>query len=109
MNIDYFVIFSAAVKPDGSPSGTLERRVNGAWNLSLCSSEAKFLVTGGRGKYGPTEAHVMKKLLLALGAEEHQIILEEKSLDTLDSVLHCSEIIKNEKNIVQAVTVCSNH
>jgi len=63
----YFVIFGAAVKPDGQPSGTLLRRVQGAWQLGKETDSACFIVTGGVGEHGPAEGLVMQQLLLRMG------------------------------------------
>ena len=68
--VHYFVIFGAAVKPDGQPSGTLLRRVQGAWQLAKQHNASRFIVTGGQGKHGPAEALVMKRLLLDMGTDE---------------------------------------
>jgi len=104
----YYIIFGAAVKPDGSPSGTLARRVRGAWQLSSRSSQAKFIVTGGQGEHGPTEAQVMKTLLLERGVSEQQIIVEENANDTLQSVFNCAGILRERGDDVQEVIICSS-
>lgn len=108
MALHYLLVFGAAVKPDSQPSGTLRRRVEGAWRLGRDSPQARFVVTGGQGKYGPPEAQVMKALLLELGADEDQIIVDDKSLDTLDSAIACAAIIRREQTPVQKVTTCSS-
>lgn len=104
---NYYIIFGAAVKPDGTPSGTLARRVRGAWQLSTQTNRTKFIVTGGQGVNGPAEAEVMKALLLDLGATEEQIIVEDQGADTMQSVLYCVEILKQEGD-VQKVVICSS-
>lgn len=106
--VHYFVIFGAAVKPDGQPSGTLLRRVQGAWQLAEHAKPCKFIVTGGEGKHGPAEAQVMKHLLLELGAKEDQILVEEQAQDTLQSVLHCREILYHQIDGSREVIVCSS-
>ena len=103
-----FVIFGAAVKPDGSPSGTLQRRVEGAWRLSRATDQPLFLVTGGQGRFGPPEAQVMRQLLLDLGASDNQILLDEESSDTLDSAIRCAELIHAQGKAIATVTVCSS-
>ena len=108
MSVHYFVIFGAAVRPDGTPSGTLTRRVEGAWNLGGAIHNAKFLVTGGQGKYGRPEAHVMKDLLLSLGATEGQIMIEDQSFTTMDSVFHGAAMIKKNTEPHPQVTMCSS-
>ena len=108
MALHYLLVFGAAVKPDGHPSGTLRRRVEGAWHLGRDNPQARFVVTGGQGRFGPPEAQVMKSLLLKLGTNESQIIIDDKSLDTLDSAIACAAIIRRESQPVQKVTVCSS-
>lgn len=108
MALHYLLIFGAAVKPDGQPSGTLRRRVEGSWHLGRNNPQARFVVTGGQGKYGPPEAHIMKSLLLELGADESQVIVDDQSLDTLDSAIACAAILRRESQPVQKVTVCSS-
>jgi len=106
--VHYFVIFGAAVRPDGTPSGTLKRRVEGAWHLGKNIKSAKYLVTGGQGKYGQPEAYVMKHLLLNLGATEQQIMIEDQSFTTMDSAFHCAAMIKKNHDSQPHVTVCSS-
>jgi len=106
--VRYYVIFGAAVKPDGQPSGTLRRRVEGAWRLASHSQPGKFIVTGGEGRHGPAEAQVMRQLLLELGAEDGQILVEDQAQDTLQSVLHCRDILKQQTDASREVIVCSS-
>ncbi len=108
MALHYLLIFGAAVKPDGQPSGTLRRRVEGGWQLGRDNPQARFVVTGGQGRYGPPEAHVMKSLLCELGARDEQIIVDDQSLDTLDSAIACAAILRRESLPVEKVTVCSS-
>lgn len=106
--VHYYVIFGAAVRPDGQPSGTLQRRVQGAWQLAAQTNPSLFIVTGGQGKHGPAECVVMKRLLLELGADEGQILMEDQAQDTLQSVLYCSEILKQQAAASREVIVCSS-
>lgn len=106
--VHYFVIFGAAVKPDGQPSGTLQRRVQGAWQLAKLNNMARFIVTGGRGRHGPAEGLVMKRLLLDLGADEDRIIVEDQAEDTLQSVMYCTDILEQQGDEAREVIVCSS-
>ena len=107
-SVHYYVIFGAAVRPAGQPSGTLRRRVEGAWQLATHNPPCKFIVTGGEGRHGPAEAQVMQQLLLELGAEKEQILLEEQARDTLQSVLNCRDILKQQADALCEVIVCSS-
>lgn len=106
--VHYFVIFGAAVKPDGQPSGTLLRRVQGAWQLAKQHNASRFIVTGGQGKHGPAEALVMKRLLLDMGTDESRILVEDQAQDTLQSVMYCSDILKQQQSHAREVIVCSS-
>lgn len=104
---NYFVVFGAAVRPDGSPSGTLKRRVDSALLSANNREFAKFLVTGGAGSHGPAEAEVMKNLLVEAGIPETDVVLESEAHDTLTSVLYCKRILEDGSDIA-TVTVCSS-
>jgi vancomycin permeability regulator SanA len=108
MLVHYFVIFGAAVKPDGKPSGTLKRRVQGAWQLAKQYDTSRFIVTGGQGKHGPSEGLVMKQLLLDMGADDSRILVEDQAQDTLQSVMYCTDILSQQNDNARKVIVCSS-
>ena len=94
--MDVYVIFGAAVRPDGSPSGTLQRRTEGAWAFAKQhGSKPLFILSGALGDYPPSEAEAMRCLLTEKGVPEESIIKDEASTDTLESALNCSEIIRS--------------
>ncbi len=103
----YFVIFGAAVLPDGSPSGTLRRRIAGAFQAGGVSASTFYLPTGAVGRHGPAEAQVMRDELLSLGVAPEQILLEETATDTLSSAVACAEILA-ERGVAEPVGVCSS-
>jgi len=80
------VIFGAAVRPDGRPSGTLLRRVAAAAALANRFPAAVFIPTGGVGRFGPSEASVMAHLLQREVRPGWSFVLEETAIDTLSSV-----------------------
>lgn len=117
MQTRVLIVFGAAVRPDGSASGTLRRRTLGALALSRVAPRPlddraadsklppadhlplparKFLVTGGQGRFGPPEAIVMRDLLLAAGVRDDQIEIEPESRDTLESALRCAAILSRD-------------
>jgi vancomycin permeability regulator SanA len=80
------LIFGAAVRPDGNPSATLQRRVAAALECAKGNPDARFIPTGAVGRYGPSEASVMAALLRESGVRDDRIVLEESGFDTLSSV-----------------------
>jgi len=81
------VIFGAAVRADGQPSSTLMRRIGYGFRAAQAHPEASVLCSGGMGRVGPSEASVMAQVLLGWGVPAERLILDERSLDTLQSVV----------------------
>jgi uncharacterized SAM-binding protein YcdF (DUF218 family) len=79
------VIFGAAVRPGGRPSTTLRWRVEAAATFGMRFTAPLFVPTGAVGRYVPSEASVMAKLLVAQGVPPEQILLEETGTNTLSS------------------------
>lgn len=81
------VIFGAVVRPDGSPSASLLRRINYGWAAAAAHPDAPVLCSGGVCRPGtPSEASIMARALLEQGVSGHRMILDEASLSTLDNV-----------------------
>ncbi len=92
MNV--IVIFGAAVRADGGPSGTLKRRILRAAAEANKDPTAVVICSGGLGRYPPPECDVMADLLEGEGIAPERLIKDPQSLDTFASILHCLEIIE---------------
>jgi uncharacterized SAM-binding protein YcdF (DUF218 family) len=99
------VVFGAAVRPGGIPSGTLTRRVEGAFAVGGAASY--YFVSGGVGRHPPAEAHVMADLLRAHGVAQAQIIIDDQATDTVDTVLNFVRWIGRARS-VERIAVCSS-
>jgi len=104
---NYVIIFGAAVRPDGSPSGTLRRRIAAAFRLLDRPAPVRFIVTGGIGRNPPAEATVMRRLLLELGARDDQILVEDQACNTRQSAILCAGILHAQDD-VGAVIACTS-
>ncbi len=102
---DWLIVFGAAVREDGAPSGSLLRRLQGALAVSRGLPDPAFFVTGGQGEAGPPEAHVMRDWLIAQGVPAGSILADDQSGDTLASALACAHALKP---LTDWVTVCSS-
>ena len=89
------IIFGAGLKPDGTPSLTLARRIEAAIAFGRSRPDAIYLPTGGVGRHGPSEALAMADGLQAEGIPASSILLEETARDTLDSVIACRAILRS--------------
>ena len=88
------VIFGAAVRPGGEPSGTMRRRVQAAVGFGSGFRDALYVPTGGVGRYGPSEASLMADLLRRAGVPGTQIVPEEAGTDTLSSVRAAADLLR---------------
>jgi vancomycin permeability regulator SanA len=101
------VVLGAAVWEGGRASNAMRRRIEGAL-LSARSLQCPFfLVSGGVGKYPPSEAMVMAGLLQEAGIPAERILFDEASTDTLESIRNCTDILRNLPKF-DKVIVCSD-
>ena len=105
----YYVIFGAAVRPDGTPSGTLRRRVEGAAKAAAGAPDARFLCTGGLSSGGHVEADVMAALLRGLGVDPAAILLEREGRDTLHQVRLCDAILRRAGDAEEVIPCTSRY
>jgi uncharacterized SAM-binding protein YcdF (DUF218 family) len=103
----YLVIFGAAVRADGSASGSLRRRCEQAAALGRRTTEPMYLATGGVGRWGAAEALVMRDILLELGVPAARIVVEPQARDTLESVRLCTRILCSRGDAGELI-VCSS-
>ena len=82
------VIFGAAIRPNGQPSGVLRDRVSAALRFGqTLLPPPLYLPTGGQGRFGPPEADVMAELLQNSGVAEDDIMPERTGRNTLRSAV----------------------
>ena len=88
------VIFGAAVRHGGRPSGTMRARVEAAATFATRLDAPLFVPTGGVGRFGPAEAIVMARLLVANGVPESAILPEPTGRDTLSSARAVAALLR---------------
>lgn len=98
------IIFGAAVRPDGSASPTLRRRVEAAAVFGARLEAPIFVPTGAKGRFGAAESTVMAKLLGELGVPAARILEEPTGVDTLSSALACRKLLRGHAGPVFAAT-----
>ncbi|MGL6109892.1 MAG: YdcF family protein [Rubrivivax sp.] len=111
---DYIVIFGAAVRADGSASGSLQRRCENAARFGLAAAGAGrdvpyFLATGGVGRHGPAEALVMRDILVEHGIPVQHILLEGEARDTLQSVRRCTRLLRRRPDVERVLVASSSY
>lgn len=106
MGAQAIVIFGEAVRPGGRPSPSLARRIGYGHAAAQALPEAPILCSGGVGRHGPSEASVMAERLAALGVDPARLVLDEASLDTLQSVIATARFVRGQG--LAGCVVCSD-
>ena len=107
---DYIVIFGAAVRADGSASGSLLRRCEIAvLHGGAGASGPMYLPSGGVGRHGPAEALVMRDILLERGVAAQRILLEREARDTLESVRLCTRLLRLQPAVGRVLVATSSY
>jgi uncharacterized SAM-binding protein YcdF (DUF218 family) len=83
--VEVAVVLGTEVLPGGRPSRTLEARVRHAARLYARGRVGMLIPTGGIGKHPPAEAEIMARVLREEGVPGHDMVLEDRALNTWDS------------------------
>ncbi|MCP4350636.1 MAG: YdcF family protein [Desulfobacterales bacterium] len=105
---DVIIVLGAAVLKNRRPSTALKRRLLHGVALLKQERAGYLLVTGGLGKYPPTEASVMKNLATEQGIPSEKIITEKKGTTTFNNVTECIQIMQ-ERNWSKALVVSDSY
>lgn len=88
------MVLGAAVRRGGTPSPALYRRVVRGVAAFHAGAARSLIVTGGIGRYGPSEAEVMSRLAREMGVPETAILPERHARNTRDSARYCAELMR---------------
>ena len=88
------VLLGAMLGPGGAPGPALLRRVGHAAALYAAGAAGTIIATGGPAGAHPTEASVMRRLLVGAGVPEEAVIEEDRARDTLENALFSIAILR---------------
>lgn len=101
------VVLGYALHSDGTMDDKLIQRLKFAVATLHQYPAAKVIVSGGVAQNGVTEAYLMRRWLTAQGVNNAQIILEDKSIDTVSNALNSLAIVQNLHQIYHLIVVSS--
>ena len=102
-DMDYIIILGCKIRKDGSLTPLLKGRVDKAIEFSKLQKETTgkeiiFIPSGGKGDDEViSEAEAMKNYLIEQGINKKNIIMEDKSKNTLENMKNSYNIIKTRK------------
>ena len=91
------IIFGAAVRSDGQPSGALQGRIEAALETGRRLAHPVYMPTGGQGRYGRPEADVMADVLIENGVAPEAIERERTATNTMRSALACARLLSGSR------------
>lgn len=103
---DYAILLGAKVKKNGSPSLTLQYRLEAAEEYLRAFPNVKLILSGGQGDDEPmSEADLMYRFLVDNGIEEERLIREDASTSTYENILYSMHLLPEG---VTEVTIISS-
>lgn len=103
---DAAIILGAAVWEGGIPSPSLSARVEAGVNLYKQRKIKKIIVSGGLGRYPPTEGEVMAEVAEKLGVPSKDIIIEKQATSTQENLKYSKYL--GRKNNLQSYIIVSD-
>ncbi len=91
---DAAIVLGAMVRPDGSPSPALARRVLHAVGLAHAGRVGHLLMTGGPVSHPLPEAWAMRDLAVAAGMPSERVSIEDRARNTIDNALLSAAIVR---------------
>lgn len=103
-NLDYIIVLGAQVREDG-PSVVLKYRLDKAIGYLNENPDTICIVSGGRGVNEPfSEAEGMSDYLLENRIDKNRILLEDKSINTVENIVNSKALMKDAYNGIGVVT-----
>lgn len=105
---DAILLLGLRLKADGTAEEEMVNRAKRAAQVYLEGYADTIIACGGRTQAGcPTEAEVLKNELIAFGVDEKAVILEDKSVITVENIVNARMFIGNGR--VRAALVTSDY
>lgn len=93
MNEPVAIVLGAAVWPGGVPSPTLRRRAEKAAALYRAGRVGGIIATGALGRNPPSEARVIRDVVVAAGVAEADVLLDAHSTSTLENLANARALL----------------
>ncbi len=90
---DAILILGASVWPGERPSPILLSRVEAGVTLYKQGYAPRIIVSGGLGKFPPSEAEVMRRVAVSMGVPPDDILVEDQSHSTMTNIRNSARIM----------------
>lgn len=90
---DAILVLGASVWPGERPSPILLSRIEAGVALYRQGYAPRIIVSGGLGKFPPSEAEVMRRVAVGMGVPPEDIFIEDQSHSTMDNIRNSAKIL----------------
>ena len=90
---DVILVLGSAVYPNERPSPSLRARIKRGVELYQQGYAPAMILSGGLGRWPPSEAEVMRRVAVAAGVPEEALTLDEDAYSTLDNIEHAARLM----------------
>ena len=102
---DAIIVLGCGLNSDGTPSHTLQNRLDGCIEYHHKNPDSYIVVTGAVSRFGNmTEGAAMKKYLVDNGIAENKILVDEKATNTKENFEYSLQLLQSagadNKNVV---------
>lgn len=97
---DVAIVLGAGLRPDGSPSTFLRRRLDAAADLYARGTVRAVLVSGDHSSADYDEPTAMRDWLVDLGVPAEQIVRDHAGLDTHDTCVRAHDVFGARRAVV---------
>lgn len=105
---DAIVVLGAAVWEGARPSPSLRRRVAHAAGLFQSGAAPLIIGSGGLGRFPPSEADMIGRLLAEAGVPGDAFLAEDRSRTTLENVLFSARLMR-ERGLSRVLVVSDRY
>ncbi|MFW6108663.1 MAG: SanA/YdcF family protein [bacterium] len=94
------IVLGAGLRPDGTPSATLEDRLEAGLDLYRAGRVRKLLLSGDHGQRSYDEVNAMRRYVLDAGVPEQDVFLDHAGFRTFDTLYRARDVFQIERCIV---------
>jgi vancomycin permeability regulator SanA len=102
---DVAIVFGAGLRPDGTPSTYLRRRLDAAHELYAQGTVKVILVSGDNSRESHDEPTAMRDWLVGLGVPSDRVVLDYAGFDTHDTCVRAHEVF----GVTSAVVITQDY
>ena len=101
---DAIVVLGASVKPDGTPSGILQDRLDDGIALYFAGAAPKIIMSGDNGTESYNECWAMKRYAVSKGVPSEDVFCDHAGFSTYETMYRARHVFGAERVVVATQT-----